>query len=73
MNNKSLILSFVMVLIVVLVLVGVYFYLNKVSIKGSITRDVLPNVHLNYLKESTKVLFQLPCKEMNLILIFGFT
>lgn len=45
MNKQSLILSFVMVLIVVLALIGVYFYLNRISVKGSITRDVLPQIH----------------------------
>lgn len=44
MDNKSVLISTFMTLIVILILIGTYFYLQKISIRGSITKTLVKNV-----------------------------
>ena len=45
MKSAQYIISGVLVLVVISILVGLYYYFNNYSVKGKITRDFLPMIH----------------------------
>ena len=45
MNSTQYIISGILVLVVIAILVGLYYYFNRYSVKGKMTRDFLPVIH----------------------------